>query len=119
MFLLLLLNNSDTNGRNANRVVLYEDASKKQLQEFIAALRGCQVMMQACSSLSFLLASTESHLLQHLLTPGSIQYALSPNNLGLIVLLTIVYFFFVYFCPKMNNACRQRTTSCFFGFKAL
>ncbi|KAL0420115.1 UNVERIFIED_CONTAM: DNA mismatch repair protein MSH6 [Sesamum radiatum] len=30
---------SEANGRNANKVVLYEDAAKKQLQEFISALR--------------------------------------------------------------------------------
>lgn len=60
----------EANGRNANRVVLYEDAAKKQLQEFIAALRGCQVMVQACSSLSSFLPSTKSSLLHHLLTPG-------------------------------------------------
>ncbi|XP_020269979.1 DNA mismatch repair protein MSH6 isoform X2 [Asparagus officinalis] len=60
----------DSNGRNANRVVLYEDAAKKQLQEFIAALRGCEVMIQACSSLSTILTNTESSLLHHLLTPG-------------------------------------------------
>ncbi|XP_038987619.1 DNA mismatch repair protein MSH6 isoform X2 [Phoenix dactylifera] len=58
------------NGRNSNRVVLYEDAAKKQLREFIAALRGCQLMVQACSSLSPILSTTESSLLHHLLTPG-------------------------------------------------
>ncbi|KAL6515922.1 hypothetical protein OROGR_019227 [Orobanche gracilis] len=31
---------SEANGRNANKVVLYEDATKKQLQDFISALRG-------------------------------------------------------------------------------
>ncbi|KAM0952719.1 putative DNA mismatch repair protein MutS/MSH [Dioscorea sansibarensis] len=58
------------NGRNAHRVVLYEDAAKKQLQEFISALRCCEVMAQACSTLSTILAKTESTLLHHLLTPG-------------------------------------------------
>lgn len=58
------------NGRNSSRVVLYEDAAKKQYQEFIAALRGCQLMVEACSSLSTILSSTESNLLHHLLTPG-------------------------------------------------
>jgi len=76
MFHFLWMNNSDTNGRNAKRVVLYEDAAKKQLQEFIAALRGCQVMVQACFSLSSLLDSTKSSLLHHLLTPGTIAYHL-------------------------------------------
>ncbi|XP_057474469.1 DNA mismatch repair protein MSH6-like [Actinidia eriantha] len=61
---------SEANGRNANKVVLYEDASKKQLQEFISALRGCELMTQACSALGVILESVESRLLHHLLTPG-------------------------------------------------
>ncbi|XP_077230446.1 MUTS homolog 6 [Tasmannia lanceolata] len=60
----------EANGRNANKVVLYEDAAKKQLQEFIAALRGTQSMVQACSSLGGILVSVESSLLHLLLTPG-------------------------------------------------
>ncbi|OVA16806.1 DNA mismatch repair protein MutS [Macleaya cordata] len=65
-----LFASSEANGRNANKVVLYEDAAKKQLQEFIAALRGCELMAQACSSLSMKLDNVESSLLQRLLTPG-------------------------------------------------
>lgn len=61
---------SESNGRNANKVVLYEDAAKKQLQEFISVLRGCELMAQACSSLGSILENVESILLQHLLTPG-------------------------------------------------
>ncbi|PSR94715.1 DNA mismatch repair protein [Actinidia chinensis var. chinensis] len=61
---------SEASGRNANKVVLYEDASKKQLQEFISALRGCELMTQACSALGVILESVESRLLHHLLTPG-------------------------------------------------
>ncbi|XP_058187807.1 DNA mismatch repair protein MSH6 isoform X1 [Rhododendron vialii] len=61
---------SEANGRNANKVVLYEDAGKKQLQEFISALRGCESMSQACSSLGVILENVESRLLHHLLTPG-------------------------------------------------
>ncbi|KAK6118119.1 hypothetical protein DH2020_048103 [Rehmannia glutinosa] len=62
---------SEANGRNANKVVLYEDASKKQLQEFISALRGCEMMNNACSSLGAILESVESRLLHHLLMPGT------------------------------------------------
>ncbi|KAF8387740.1 hypothetical protein HHK36_026394 [Tetracentron sinense] len=62
---------SEANGRNANKVVLYEDAAKKQLQEFIAALRGCELMTQACSSLSAILDNVESSILHHLLCPGT------------------------------------------------
>ncbi|XP_065860345.1 DNA mismatch repair protein MSH6 [Euphorbia lathyris] len=61
---------SEANGRNSNKVILYEDAAKKQLQEFISALRGCEVMVQACSSLAVVLENVESQQLHHLLTPG-------------------------------------------------
>ncbi|PIM97702.1 Mismatch repair ATPase MSH6 (MutS family) [Handroanthus impetiginosus] len=61
---------SEGNGRNANKVVLYEDAAKKQLQEFISALRGCEVMTHACSSFGAALENGESRLLRHLLMPG-------------------------------------------------
>ncbi|PON72400.1 DNA mismatch repair protein [Trema orientale] len=61
---------SEANGRNANKVVLYEDAAKKQLQEFISVLRGCELMAQACSSLGAILENVESRQLHHLLTSG-------------------------------------------------
>ncbi|KAG8663592.1 hypothetical protein MANES_01G227200v8 [Manihot esculenta] len=61
---------SEASGRNANKVILYEDAAKKQLQEFITALRGCELMAQACSSLCAILENAESRQLHHLLTPG-------------------------------------------------
>ncbi|KAK6260322.1 hypothetical protein SCA6_014796 [Theobroma cacao] len=57
-------------GRNANKVILYEDAAKKQLQEFISALRCCELMVQACSSLGVILENVESTQLHHLLTAG-------------------------------------------------
>lgn len=63
---------SEASGRNANKVVLYEDAAKKKLQEFISALRGCKLMAQACSSLSVILNNVKSRQLNHLLTPGMI-----------------------------------------------
>ncbi|KAL0435966.1 UNVERIFIED_CONTAM: DNA mismatch repair protein MSH6 [Sesamum radiatum] len=62
---------SEANGRNANKVVLYEDAAKKQLQEFISALRGCEMMIHACSSFGAILENVESRLLHHLLLPGA------------------------------------------------
>nr|GMD26782.1 DNA mismatch repair protein MSH6 [Ipomoea batatas] len=61
---------SEANGRNANKVVLYEDAAKKQLQQFISALRGCEIMVNACFSLGATLDNTDSKLLHDLLTPG-------------------------------------------------
>ncbi|GLJ19028.1 hypothetical protein SUGI_0341380 [Cryptomeria japonica] len=61
---------SEAAGRNANKVVLYEDAAKKKLQEFIAALRGCQSMVQACVSFKATMKEMKSTLLQHNLTPG-------------------------------------------------
>ncbi|XP_057966669.1 DNA mismatch repair protein MSH6 isoform X2 [Malania oleifera] len=65
-----LFASSKANGRNANKVVLYEDAAKKQLNEFISALRGCELMAQACSSLGAELENVKSELLNNLLTPG-------------------------------------------------
>lgn len=61
---------SEASGRNADKVVLYEDAAKKQLQEFISALRGCEQMAQACSSLGVILKHVKSRQLHHLLTLG-------------------------------------------------
>ncbi|KAJ6941380.1 hypothetical protein NC651_007233 [Populus alba x Populus x berolinensis] len=61
---------NEADGRSANKVVLYEDAAKKQLQEFISALRGCELVAQACSSLAVILENVESGRLHHLLTPG-------------------------------------------------
>ncbi|CAL0311136.1 unnamed protein product [Lupinus luteus] len=65
-----IFSTSEASGRNATKVVLYEDASKKQLQEFISALRGCELMAQACSSLGVVLNHVESRQLHHLLIPG-------------------------------------------------
>ncbi|CAK7348411.1 unnamed protein product [Dovyalis caffra] len=61
---------SEANGRNANKVVLHEDAAKKQLQEFISALHGCKFTALSCSSLAVILENVESGQLHHLLTPG-------------------------------------------------
>lgn len=61
---------SEACGRNANKVVLYEDASKKQLQEFISALRGCELMNHACFILGGTLENINFGPLHHLLTPG-------------------------------------------------
>ncbi|KAL8142654.1 hypothetical protein V2J09_015686, partial [Rumex salicifolius] len=60
----------EANGRHSNKVILYEDASRKQLQEFISALHGCELVSQACSSLGSILNSTDSTLLHRLLVPG-------------------------------------------------
>ncbi|XP_074267916.1 DNA mismatch repair protein MSH6 isoform X2 [Silene latifolia] len=65
-----LFSSSEANGRNSNKIILYEDAAKKQLQEFISALRGCEIMALACSSLGSILDNTESELLHRLLVPG-------------------------------------------------
>ncbi|KAH9623043.1 hypothetical protein KSS87_003545 [Heliosperma pusillum] len=65
-----LFSSSEANGRNANKIILYEDAAKRQLQEFISALRGCEIMTLACSSLGSILDFTDSELLHCLLVPG-------------------------------------------------
>ncbi|PIA61132.1 hypothetical protein AQUCO_00300566v1, partial [Aquilegia coerulea] len=58
------------NGRNANKVILYEDAGKRKLQELISALRGCELLAGAFSSLSVVRNNVESTLLGSLLTSG-------------------------------------------------
>jgi hypothetical protein len=61
---------SEGNRTSANRAILYEDASKKQLLEFISVLRGCELMFNTCCSLTQVLSLTESTLLHHLLSSG-------------------------------------------------
>lgn len=83
---------SEANGRNAKNVVFYEDAAKKQLQEFVSALRGCELMTQACSSLSVILENVESGLLHHLLTPGAVGIlCFLPNSKVLFGFLSFNY----------------------------
>ncbi|KAL4572174.1 hypothetical protein LXL04_018943 [Taraxacum kok-saghyz] len=65
-----IFSSSEANGRNSSKVVLYEDAAKKQLQEFITVLSGCELIINTCSSLALILENTDSKLLHHLLTPG-------------------------------------------------
>ncbi|KAF5741530.1 DNA mismatch repair protein MSH6 [Tripterygium wilfordii] len=69
----------EANGRNANKVILYEDAAKKRLQEFISALRGCELMAQACGSLVVILENSDSEQLKNLLTPGKGFPDILPN----------------------------------------
>ncbi|GAB4841767.1 hypothetical protein Ancab_022489 [Ancistrocladus abbreviatus] len=59
------------NGRNSNKIVLYEDAAKKQLQEFISTLRGCEQMARVCSHLHSVLDNVNSRLLHDLLVPDA------------------------------------------------
>ena len=66
----MLICSSEASGRNSSKVVLYEDASKKQLEQFILVLSGCEVIINACSSLGVILENTDSRLLHHLLAPG-------------------------------------------------
>lgn len=65
-----LFSSSEAHGRNANKIVLYEDAAKKQLQEFISTLRGFEIMILACSSLRSISDDADSVLLHHLLIAG-------------------------------------------------
>ncbi|KFK30776.1 hypothetical protein AALP_AA6G024700 [Arabis alpina] len=69
----------EASGRNGAKVVLYEDVAKKQLQEFISTLRGCETMAEACSSLRVILKHDESRRLLHLLTPGQILPNISSS----------------------------------------
>lgn len=65
-----LFSSCDENGRSSKSVVLYEDVSKRLLQQFTSALRGCQQMFQACSSVRMLTGTEGSCLLNDLLSPG-------------------------------------------------
>uniref|UniRef100_J3MXB1 DNA mismatch repair protein n=1 Tax=Oryza brachyantha TaxID=4533 RepID=J3MXB1_ORYBR len=65
-----LFSSCDKNGRSSKSVVLYEDASKRLLYQFTTALRGCQQMYYACSSISMLTSTEGSSLLNDLLSPG-------------------------------------------------
>ncbi|KAK3133294.1 hypothetical protein QOZ80_6AG0534770 [Eleusine coracana subsp. coracana] len=60
---------SSCDERRSSSVVLYEDASKRLLQQFTTVLRGCQQMFQACSSFSMLICSN-GYQLNELLSPG-------------------------------------------------
>jgi len=66
-----LFSSCDGNKRSSS-IVLYEDASKRLLQQFTAALRGCQQMFHACSSISTLICTEDSvdSQLNDLLSPG-------------------------------------------------
>lgn len=67
--LLAHLFSSCDESKRSSSVVLYEDSSKRLLQQFTAALRGCQQMFHACSSFSTLICSKGSQL-NYLLSPG-------------------------------------------------
>ncbi|CAL5081395.1 unnamed protein product [Urochloa decumbens] len=67
--LLARLFSSCDESKRSSSVVLYEDAAKRLLLQFTAALRGCQQMFHACSSLSTLICTEESQL-NDLLSPG-------------------------------------------------
>ncbi|KAF8657666.1 hypothetical protein HU200_059821 [Digitaria exilis] len=67
--LLARLFSSCDESKRSSSVVLYEDASKRLLQQFTTALRGCQQMFHACSSISTLICTEESHL-NDLFSPG-------------------------------------------------
>ncbi|BBN02356.1 DNA mismatch repair protein MSH6 [Marchantia polymorpha subsp. ruderalis] len=60
---------SDESGRNAQKVVLYEDAAKKLLQELLATLRGCQALLQAVKSFEVVLPELSSDRLKQLISP--------------------------------------------------
>lgn len=85
---------SEASGRNGDKVVLYEDVAKKQLQEFILTLRGCETMVDACSSLRVILKHDKSRRLLHLLTPGIIT-TLHIHIFRLVNPQHLTYFFFL------------------------
>ncbi|KAL2641782.1 hypothetical protein R1flu_009369 [Riccia fluitans] len=60
---------SDENGRNAQKVVLYEDAQKKLLLELLATLRGCRSLLQAVNSFETVVSKLSSSRLKQLISP--------------------------------------------------
>lgn len=57
-------------GRDAMKVVLYEDNAKRRVAAMIAGLRGLQTLNQAIKGFQPVLPTLASSLLQQLLTPG-------------------------------------------------
>lgn len=62
---------NEKTGRNAHAVVLYEDAAKKLLKEFLGALRGFQIVNGILSSFSMVSSKFRSRRLQSLFTLGA------------------------------------------------
>jgi len=62
---------SGGSGRNAAKVVLYEDVGKKQVLHFTAALRGCRSMLQAVTHFDSCVSKLTSSRLRDLLTIGT------------------------------------------------
>lgn len=61
---------SGSNGRNAAKVVMYEDVGKKQVLQFTSVLRGCRSMLQAVQNFDSCLSELSSTRLRDLLTFG-------------------------------------------------
>lgn len=61
---------SGANGRNAAKVVMYEDVGKRQVLQFTAVLRGCRSMLQAVEHFDSCLSELTSGRLRDLLTFG-------------------------------------------------
>lgn len=57
-------------GRDAMKVVLYEDNAKRRVAAMIAGLRGLQTLNEAFKGFQAVLPALASGLLQQLLTPG-------------------------------------------------
>ncbi len=57
-------------GRDAMKVVLYEDNAKRRVAAMIAGLRGLQTLNEAFKGFQAVLPTLASGLLQQLLTPG-------------------------------------------------
>eukprot|EP00898_Chlorokybus_atmophyticus_P000955 jgi/Chlat1/1860/Chrsp141S02178 len=57
-------------GRSASHVVLYEDATKKRVREFVAILRGCRSLLTVLSTFAPALEDIASEYLLSLVTPG-------------------------------------------------
>lgn len=77
---LLFTFGSEANGRNASKVVMYEDVGKKQVHQFTAALRGCRSMLQAAAAFESYLPELSSNRLRDLLTIGRQYMFIAPMS---------------------------------------
>eukprot|EP00899_Mesostigma_viride_P023184 jgi/Mesvir1/404/Mv11296-RA.1 len=57
-------------GRNASSVVLYEDASRKRLTEFVSTLQGCRALLAALRCFEGCSDELTSEMLRDIITPG-------------------------------------------------
>lgn len=66
-------------GRDADHVILYEDATKRKVTAFVSALTGLQSVNTAISAFGEVASSLKSSLLRDLITPGRLFPAMDAQ----------------------------------------